>query len=420
MDLERGDIPMFETLLLNILFLIFPLTLFVIFFDNSRKVFNTLFLISFSSISMILCMVYPIQLQIGFIFDLRYIPFIIVALYGGYIKVLPLFIILNVYRFIIGGDGVIQSLLFSTAILLIIPFLHGKFIKFNSHKRIATGVAAALFTMVLYLTTLSTFFEELTHEFWELSLYSITTHVFVIILNMLMIEKVILNIKNRESFLHIERMHVMSELSASVSHEIRNPLTVTNGFLQLLKNSKTISEDEKVYVDYSLKELERAEKIVSDFLAYGKPQSENMVYSNLQEEVVYVKNILTPYAKMNLVNIDCHFNNTLLIKYDKNQMQQCLINLFKNGIEAMKDMGGTLCIDVSEQERNIVILITDEGIGMMKDEVLQLGKPYYSTKKEGTGLGLLMVYGMISKVNGSIEVDSKKGQGTTFTITIPV
>jgi two-component system, sporulation sensor kinase B len=365
-------------------------------------------------------MVYPIQLQIGFIFDLRYIPFIIVALYGGYIKVLPLFIILNVYRFIIGGDGVIQSLLFSSAILLIIPFLHGKFIKFNSHKRIVTAVAAALFTMTLYLTTLSTFFEELTYEFWELSFYSLTTHVFVIILNMLMIEKVILNIKNRESFLHIERMHVMSELSASVSHEIRNPLTVTNGFLQLLKNSNTISEDEKVYVDYSLKELERAEKIVSDFLAYGKPQSENMVYSNLKEEVVYVKNILTPYAKMNLVNIDCYFNNTLLIKYDKNQMQQCLINLFKNGIEAMKDMGGTLCIDVSEQERNIVILIKDEGVGMMKDEVLQLGKPYYSTKKEGTGLGLLMVYGMISKVNGSIEVDSKKGIGTTFTITIPV
>lgn len=411
---------MLETLLLNILFLIFPVILFVIFFENSRKTFKDSFLVVFSSIAMILCMVYPIHLQIGFIFDLRYIPFIIVALYGGYKKVFPLFIVLNIYRFIIGGDGVIQSMLFSTAIFLVIPLLHRLFIKTNSQKRIALGVVSALFTMALYFTTLSTFFEELPREFWELTVYSIVTHVSVIILNMLMIEKVILNIKNRESFLHIERMHVMSELSASVSHEIRNPLTVTNGFLQLLKDSKTISEDEKLYVDYSLKELERAEKIVSDFLAYGKPQSENMVYSNLKEEVVYVKNILTPYAKMNLVKIDCRFNNSLNTKYDKNQMQQCLINLFKNGIEAMKDIGGTLSIDVSEQDRNILIVIKDEGTGMMQDEVLQLGKPYYSTKKEGTGLGMLMVYGMISKLNGTIEVDSMKGDGTTFTITIPV
>jgi two-component system sporulation sensor kinase B len=369
---------------------------------------------------MILCMVYPIHLEIGFIFDLRYIPFIIVALYGGYKNVLPLFIILNVYRFIIGGDGVIQSMLFSTTIFLIIPILNAKFLKYNSQKRLIIGVAAALFTMGLYLLTLSTFFDELTTEFWQLAFYSITTHVFVIILNMLMIEKVISNIKSRESFLHIERMHVMSELSASVSHEIRNPLTVTNGFLQLLKDSKTISPDEKIYIDYSLKELERAEKIVSDFLAYGKPQSENMVYSNLKEEVVYVKNILTSYAKMNQVEIDCHFTNTLETKYDKNQMQQCLINLFKNAIEAMKDRGGKLYIDVSEQEDNIVFLIRDEGIGMTNEEILQLGKPYYSTKKEGTGLGLLMVYGTISKLKGTIDVDSNKGQGTTFTITIPV
>ena len=101
-------------------------------------------------------------------------------------------------------------------------------------------------------------------------------------------------------------------------------------------------------------------------------------------------------------------------------MQQCLINLFKNAIEAMKDRGGTLYIDVSEQEDNIVFLIRDEGIGMTNEEISQLGKPYYSTKKEGTRLGLLMVYGTISKLKGSIDVDSNKGQGTTFTITIPV
>lgn len=411
---------MLESILINILFLIFPILIFVIFFDSRRHFYNQTFLVLFSTISMILCMIYPIKLEIGFIFDLRYIPFINVALYGGYKKVIPLFVVLNLYRFVIGGDGIWQSFLFSTAILLVIPFFHRRFLKANTKKRLYIAVSAALFTMILYLTTLSTFFEELTREYWTLATYSLITHVIIISLNVLMIEKVISNINNRESFLHTERLHVMSELSASVSHEIRNPLTVTNGFLQLLKESKTISADEKVFIDYSLLELERAEKIVSDFLSYGKPQSENMVNSNLKEDMEYVLNILGPYANMNQVNFDFRFSNTLTKKYDQNQIQQSMINVIKNGIESMKETGGTLLITVTEEHRAIVIQIQDHGVGMTSDEILELGKPYYSTKTEGTGLGMLMVYGTISKLKGKIEVVSEKHKGTTFIITLPV
>jgi two-component system sporulation sensor kinase B len=410
----------FETLLLNILFLTFPVLLFIIFLDDRKHFYNNSFFIIFSSISMILCMLYPIQLQIGFIFDLRFIPFILVALYGGYKMVFPLYIVLNFFRFIIGEEGSIHSLLFSTAIFILVPLLSKKFVKYHTQKRIYVGILSALFTMALYLSTLSTFFDELTKEFWSLVIYSILTHVVVITLNLLMIEKVITNIKSRESFLHSERLHVMSELSASVSHEIRNPLTVTNGFLQLLKGSKSITSEEKVYIDFSLQELERAEKIVSDFLAYAKPQSENMVYANLEEEVEYVKNILIPYANMCQVDIQCQVTNSLKIKYDKNQMKQCLINLLKNGIESMKENGGTLYLDIKEQNREVIITIRDSGIGMTKAEILLLGKPYYSTKKEGTGLGMLMVYGTVTKLKGKIEVDCKKGIGTTFVITLPV
>ena len=182
---------MLETLLINILFLIFPILIFVIFFDNLLHFYNQTFLVLFSTISMILCMIYPIKLEIGFIFDLRYIPFIIVALYGGYKKVIPLFIVLNMYRFFLGGDGIWQSFLFSTVILSVIPFFHRRFLKADTKKRLYMAVSAALFTMILYLTTLSTFFEELTREYWTLATYSLITHVMIISLNVLMIEKVI-------------------------------------------------------------------------------------------------------------------------------------------------------------------------------------------------------------------------------------
>ena len=411
---------MIESLLINFLFLLLPVLIFLIFFENKSHTYNKFILVLLASISMVLCMAFPIKLQIGFIVDLRYIPFLIVALFGGYKYAFPIYIVLNGYRFIIGGDGIIQSMVFSTVIFAIVPLLQKIVVKQNSRKRIASAVIVSFLTTALYLISLIFFLPGLNREFWILTMHTLTTYVVGMITIMVLIEKIISNIKNRESYLHSERLNVISELSASVSHEIRNPLTVTSGFLQLLNKSKTVTKEEKGYIEYSLLELNRAEKIVSDFLAFAKPQSENMIYSNLKDETEYVKNIITPYANMHLVDIQFSFQNTLNFKYDKNQIQQCLINLYKNAIEAMKEKGGTLYIDVSEHKKGIVLKIKDTGVGMTREEVLRLGSPYYSTKKEGTGLGMLMVYSTINKINGKIEIESEKEKGTTFSISIPI
>jgi two-component system sporulation sensor kinase B len=365
-------------------------------------------------------MTFPIKLEIGFIADLRYIPFLLVALYGGYKYAFPLYFVLNVYRFIIGGQGIFRSLLFSTAIFILVPLLHKVFIKQDNKNRISTAVIVSFLTIVVYLISLANVLPVLNNEFWSLTVFTLTTYVIGMLIIMVLIEQIISNKNTREAFLQSERFNVISDLSASVSHEIRNPLTVTNGFLQLLSNSKTLKEDERRYVEYSLLELKRAEKIVSDFLTFAKPQSENMVFSNLKDEAEYVKNIITPFANMYQVDVLFSFQNTLKFEYDKNQIQQCLINLYKNAIEAMKENGGFLSIDVSEQKKDIIIQIKDTGIGMTKEEVSRLGRPYYSTKKEGTGLGMLMVYSTINKVNGKIQVDSEKGKGTIINIIIPV
>jgi two-component system sporulation sensor kinase B len=409
-----------ETLLINFLFLLLPILIFLIFFENRSHFYNKNILVLLLSGSMVLCMTFPIKLEIGFIFDLRYIPFIIAGLYGGYKSVFPLYLVLNLYRFYIGGDGIFLSLFFSTFIFILVSLLSIKFINLNSRKRILYAASVSFFIIVLYLSTLSLFFPTLNREFWNITFNALTIHVGGIVIIMILVEQIINNMKTREKLMHSERLNVISELSASVSHEIRNPLTVTKGFLQLLNKSKSITHEEKRYVEYSLQELKRAEKIVSDYLALAKPQSENMVYSNLKNETEYVKNVILPYANMHQVQIQFSFKNSLNTRYDKNQIQQCLINLYKNGIEAMKENGGTLNIDVSEQKKKIILKIKDTGIGMTKEEVLRLGKPFYSTKEEGSGLGMLMVYSTINKVEGKIVVESEKGKGTTFHITIPV
>lgn len=103
---------MFETLLLNFLFMLFPVLIFLIFFENRPHAYNHKILVLLIAATMILCIAKPIRLETGFIFDLRYVPFVIAALYGGYKHTLPLYVILNVYRFYIGGEGTVQSLLF--------------------------------------------------------------------------------------------------------------------------------------------------------------------------------------------------------------------------------------------------------------------------------------------------------------------
>lgn len=408
-----------QILLLNFLFLLIPFLGYFIFFDaSSYRHFNLIFSI-FATISVICCMLFPIQLQSGFIFDLRYIPFIIIALYWGFKSALIPYLAINIYQLLIGGEGIIESFLFSTVILIVMSLCNHKFLSLDIKYRILFSGTASFLSMVFYLFTLS-FWAPFNHGFWILSIYVIGTYLLVMLILVSMIERLIANIREQKLIMQSDRFQIISELSASVAHEIRNPLTATHGFLQLLSQSKSISLQEKNYVDYSLQELKRAEKIVGDFLTFSRPQYENMKDSNLKEETEYAKNILMPYAHMYNVDIQIRFHNSLHKYFDRSQMQQCFINIYKNGIEAMKERGGTLEIEVSEQKQNILIKIKDSGIGMTDEQISVLGKPYYSTKKQGTGLGMVMVYNAIHKAGGTIEVESKIGKGTTFMITFPV
>ena len=409
-----------EILLLNFLFLLLPIVITLIYFEHRLNTANKYNLIIWSSVSLLLCMAFPVELGIGFIFDLRYIPFIILALYGGTKMVFPLYIVLNVYRFIIGGDGIYQSLVFSTIIFIVISLFHKQFLRQRPARRIVYGTFGVFFTIGFYLITLSYFYRPVNDEYWTLAVYALGTHIVFTFMILSLIEKILSNIKKREVYLQSMRLKDISELSASIAHEIRNPLTVTNGFLQLLQHSKTISQEEKKYINLSLVELERAEMIVNEFLDFTKPQTIQLVSSDFKTEIEYVENILRPFANEKKVELQVHFSNSLKVEIDHNLVRQCFINLVKNSIEAIQHEDGLVSIQVKEQKGHIEISVQDNGGGMTREETLQLGIPYYSTKTEGTGLGLFMVYRTIDQMNGKIEVRSKPGKGTTFLITIPV
>ncbi|MFD1955596.1 ATP-binding protein [Paenibacillus thailandensis] len=214
------------------------------------------------------------------------------------------------------------------------------------------------------------------------------------------------------------KMEVISQLAASVAHEVRNPLQVTRGFLQLI-GSKNIQLNEKNYMALAINELDRATEIINDFLSFAKPQKEEMTNLNLNEEFQHIIDILTPMARQNNGSFKVHFNGKLWIRGVSSKFKQAIINIIKNSIEALPNQGKIEVFGYIYLEE-VYIVIKDNGEGMTEDELRQLGKPYFSKKDSGTGLGLMVSFNIIKSMDGDVEYNSVKGKGTQVTLKFPM
>lgn len=216
---------------------------------------------------------------------------------------------------------------------------------------------------------------------------------------------------------HAEKMEIISELAASVAHEVRNPLQVTRGFLQLLGERSAVSE--KAYIGMALEELDRASDIITDFLTFAKPGAENIKMLSVEEEFRHIEGVLTPLASIHHGQIKVDIAPDLHVKGNSSKFKQAFINLIKNSIEALPDEDGKIEIRADKENGEIVIRIRDNGIGMAPEELKRLGEPYFSNKTKGTGLGLMVTFRIVESMQGRLKFDSKKGAGTEATVLFP-
>lgn len=213
-----------------------------------------------------------------------------------------------------------------------------------------------------------------------------------------------------------EKMEIISELAASVAHEVRNPLQVTRGFLQLVAEKQENSD--KVYLNMALDELDRASGIITDFLTFAKPEVGKNTILNILDEFIHIEGILIPMANLQGGNITVNIPRNLYISGNSSKFKQAFVNIIKNSIESLHDEGD-IQLWAYENKNRVFIHIKDNGEGMNEAILARLGEPYFSNKTKGTGLGLMVTMRIIEVMGGTIKFKSKVGVGTEVIISFP-
>lgn len=224
--------------------------------------------------------------------------------------------------------------------------------------------------------------------------------------------------KTEELLRRSEKLSVVSQLAASVAHEIRNPLTSIQGFLKLMEEGII----KKHFTEIIFSELERINFILNEFLTLAKPhQDTNFRETDITKVLNKVIKLMETHANLHGIEIYTQIGTDIpLIECEENQIIQVFINIMKNAIEASKGRG-KIFVEIKETiDQQVTIDFVDEGCGIPQDRIHKLGEPFYSNKEKGTGLGLMICFKIVENHKGSIKIQSEVNCGTTITVTLPI
>lgn len=361
---------------------------------------------------LILTLLNPIQISESYQFDLKVIPIIIGFFYGGMRVGISLIVILLCFRFSFSSSFLITVLNYSIASVVMLVL---------SKKMDALTLKGRLFLLacVYWFITVTRvvflIYSEGVEHVYLLFIY-VTLSTATIAIVVYIINYYDWQLYNQMQLQLAERLNTVSQLAASVAHEVRNPMTSVKGFLQLIRTDTNLTEQQVKYIEISLGELSRTEDIINDYLSLAKPVTkEEHQYLHVSSELKKIKDIMESYTYTHNIKIEAAIEEELFSIGRSNEFRQALINIMKNSVEAMQE-AGILQIYAYKKSEKVYIEICDNGIGMTEKQVKQLGTPYYSTKDKGTGVGLTLTYRIIREMKGEIKVESQVGLGTTFRI----
>ncbi|MEI6645603.1 MAG: ATP-binding protein [bacterium] len=231
--------------------------------------------------------------------------------------------------------------------------------------------------------------------------------------------------KQEASVIESERINAIKNLAAGLAHEIGNPLNALNIHLQLLSRELCEVKDEAVrkslqeLTDVARSEIARLDTINTQFLGAIRPSKPVLMPESPSEVLEETLKILKSEFKNRAITVSVDIPEVVpSVRLDRQQIKQVFFNLIKNALEAMSD-GGSLRIVFSVGDAFVDISFIDSGIGILQEDLGSIFEPYHTTKKKGSGLGLMIVQRIVEDHNGEIEVASKSGQGACFKIRLP-
>lgn len=217
-----------------------------------------------------------------------------------------------------------------------------------------------------------------------------------------------------------ERLAALGKMAAGVAHELRNPLSSIKGLAVLLKQKFSPHSKEAETAEVLVREVERLNRSIGEMLDFAKPAQLNRQPTSI---IDFIQKTLS------LVEVDTRsFGITLRLEneddlpevaIDQDKLQQVLLNLFLNAIEAMPK-GGELVVRINQKNQKLVIVIEDSGVGIAADDLGKVFDPYFTTKSDGTGLGLALSSKIMEEHDGDIEIASTPGKGTRVKVCLPV
>lgn len=217
-----------------------------------------------------------------------------------------------------------------------------------------------------------------------------------------------------------EKLVAIGQLTAGIVHDVKNPLAAIQGLTDVLRQDPNLPGEAKQDITMIHQSAVNATRIVTDLLKFARQAPPELKSQDLRE-TLYAALYLNRYMirKANVKLLTEISNLPVISSYDAVQLEQVLINLIQNAVQAMPQ-GGYLKVVLARENRAAKIVVIDTGVGIQPENLQRIFDPFYTTKKNGTGLGLSTSYGIIASHHGEFHVQSQVGRGTRFTILLPL
>ncbi len=212
---------------------------------------------------------------------------------------------------------------------------------------------------------------------------------------------------------YYDRLNLVGEMAAGIAHEVRNPMTSVRGFLQILEG-KEDNVNYREHYQIMIEELDRANSIITEFLSLARNKSIEVSRRNLNNVILGLLPLLRADAALDDKSINIILGDIPELLLDEKEIRQLILNLAKNGLEAM-DRGGRITLKTYQEGKAVVFEVKDTGSGIPEEIMGKIGTPFFTTKENGTGLGLAVCYSIVGRHNAEIEIDTEKN-GTSFIV----